>query len=94
MVQMLLQNSTADSTVQRCIEPGGMVVQKSGPKTSAMIEADESWTLDELLKQADYVMPGVPVLFIVAKGGAFYERAKMFDPYSWTPPKDSPAAEP
>ena len=58
-----------------------------------MIEADENWTLGELLKQPDYVMPGVPMLFVVAKGGAFYERAKTFDPCSWTPSKDSPATE-
>lgn len=71
-----------------------MLLQKAGPKASTMVEADANWTLGELLKRSDYVMPGVPVLFIVAKGGDFYDRAKSFDPYSWTPTRDSPAREP
>jgi hypothetical protein len=59
-----------------------------------MVEADENYTLAELLKRPDYVMPGVPLLFIVAKGGSFHKRVKKFDPYSWVPDKNSPAAEP
>jgi hypothetical protein len=69
-------------------------VQKVGPKVSAMVEVDENWTLGELLQREDYVMPTVPVLFVVAKGGAFFKRAKAFDPYNWVATKKSPASEP
>lgn len=56
-------------------------VQKYGPRTSAMVPVAEEWTFAELLARPDHVMPGIPVLFVVAAGTAFHDRfLKSFDP--------------
>lgn len=34
----------------------------------------EDVTLGQLLSKADYVVPGVPVVFVVARGTAYYDR--------------------
>jgi hypothetical protein len=45
-----------------------------------MKPVDPTWTFLQLLQQLDHVMPGVPVLWVVAEGSAFQEEfLKRFD---------------
>lgn len=56
-------------------------MQKYGPRTSAMVAVEEEWTFAQLLARPDHVMPGIPVLFVVAHGTAFHDRfLQSFDP--------------
>ena len=48
--------------------------QRYGPKASRWCKVDESSLLGELLSQPDYVIPGIPVFFIVSKGSDYRER--------------------
>jgi hypothetical protein len=48
-----------------------------------MVEVEPSWTLQKLLQQPDYFMPGIPVLFVVARDTPFYARfLQSFDPHA------------
>lgn len=47
-----------------------------------MVPVPEDITLAELLARPDHIMPGIPVLFVVPHGTAFYDRfVKSFDPH-------------
>eukprot|EP00892_Ulva_mutabilis_P003530 jgi/Ulvmu1/1549/UM110_0012.1 len=77
-----------EGQIVECLQeqfPSGYVesgCQKYGPKTSAMVPVPEDITFAELLTRPDHVMPGVPVLFVVPHGTAFYDRfLKSFDPH-------------
>jgi hypothetical protein len=39
-----------------------------------MLRVEESCTFAKLLRREEHVMPGMPVLFVVARGTPFYER--------------------
>lgn len=41
----------------------------------------QSQTLGEILSHADYVVPGIPVFFVVSKGSQFAERFLSEDSY-------------
>jgi hypothetical protein len=45
-----------------------------GDKAAKWQLVDENLTLIDLMKKQDYVVPGVPLLFIVAKGTEYRER--------------------
>ena len=48
--------------------------QRYGPKAAKWQQVREASLLGELLSQPDYVIPGVPVFFVVAKGTDYRER--------------------
>lgn len=48
--------------------------QRYGPKASSWQLADETLLLGEILSKPEYVIPGVPVFFVVAKGTDYRER--------------------
>lgn len=48
--------------------------QRYGPHASKWRKVDESKLLGELLSQPDYVIPGIPVFFIVSKRTDYRER--------------------
>ena len=48
--------------------------QRYGLKAATWRPVQEQQTLGDLLAQPDYVVPGVPVLFVTAKGTEFRER--------------------
>lgn len=45
-----------------------------GAKSAQWVRVNEADALGELLQRADFVIPGIPVLFAVAKGTEFRER--------------------
>lgn len=48
--------------------------QRYGPRASKWCKVDESRLLGEFLSQPDYVIPGIPVFFVVSKGSEYRER--------------------
>ena len=48
--------------------------QKYGSKASKPIRVKETSTLAEILQKEDYIIPGVPVFFVLAKGTLFRDR--------------------
>ena len=57
----------------------GQGVEEEGPrmygdKAAAWVRVPESTTLGQLLARPDYVVPGIPVIFVVARGTAYRER--------------------
>lgn len=48
--------------------------QRYGKNASGWVKLRQSITLGEALSRPDYVVPGVPVFFVVAKGTAYRER--------------------
>ena len=48
--------------------------QRYGPKASQWRQLRETSLLGEVLSRADYVIPGIPVFFVVAKGSQYRER--------------------
>ena len=48
--------------------------QRYGSKAADWQRVREQQTLGSLLSRADYVVPGVPLLFVTAKGTDFRER--------------------
>lgn len=48
--------------------------QRYGPCASKWCRVKESKLLGELLSQPDYVIPGIPVFFIVSRGTDYRER--------------------
>ena len=48
--------------------------QRYGKDRSGWVRLKQSSTLAEALQRRDYVVPGVPVFFVVAKGTAYRER--------------------
>ena len=47
---------------------------KYGETATRPIKVKQSHTLAEILSFADYIVPGVPVFFILAKGSIFREK--------------------
>lgn len=47
------------------------------------IKVNEKKTLHDILRQADYIIPGIPVFFVVSNKSRFY---KEFRAGKWTPP--------
>ncbi|GFH20093.1 structural maintenance of chromosomes protein, partial [Haematococcus lacustris] len=45
-----------------------------GANASKWVVCRESWTVRELLSRPDHVVPGVPLLFALAKGSAYRQR--------------------
>ena len=45
-----------------------------GPRAARWVPVKEHAALHEVLRSPDYVIPGVPVFFVVAAGTAFRER--------------------
>eukprot|EP00884_Botryococcus_braunii_P014826 jgi/Botrbrau1/23344/Bobra.0051s0004.1 len=45
-----------------------------GPKSARLKGVDESCSLADVLRQEDYVMPGIPVFFLLAEGTPFMQR--------------------
>lgn len=48
--------------------------QRYGPKAAKWQQVKERSLLGELLSKPDYIIPGVPVFFVVAKGTDYRER--------------------
>lgn len=48
--------------------------QRYGKDSSGWVRLKQSSTLGEALSRPDYVVPGVPVFFVVAKGTEYRER--------------------
>eukprot|EP00891_Asterochloris_glomerata_P002794 jgi/Astpho2/2794/gw1.00050.278.1_t len=48
--------------------------QRYGPKAARWVQVTEAELLGEVLSRSDYVIPGVPVFFVVATGSRFRER--------------------
>ena len=45
-----------------------------GPQAANWHKIEEQHTLGWLLSQSDYVIPGIPVLFVTAQGSDFRDR--------------------
>lgn len=45
-----------------------------GPKSARLKQVEETHTLAEVLRQSDYVVPGIPVFFLLAAGTPFLQR--------------------
>ena len=48
--------------------------QRYGPKASKWCRVSEKLWLGEVLAKPDYVIPGIPVFFVVSKGSDYRER--------------------
>jgi len=48
--------------------------KRTGESKSGWVRVDETLALGEILQNPDYVIPGVPVFFVVAKGTEFRQR--------------------
>ena len=48
--------------------------QRYGPKAASWHRVEEQHNLGWLLSQPDYVIPGIPLLFVTAQGTDFRER--------------------
>ncbi|KAA6430080.1 MAG: hypothetical protein FRX49_00511 [Trebouxia sp. A1-2] len=48
--------------------------QRYGPKASKWCQVSENLLLGEVLAKPDYVIPGIPVFFVVSKGSNYRER--------------------
>ena len=48
--------------------------QRYGPKAARWVKVPDAELLGEVLSRPDYVVPGVPVFFVVATGTHFRER--------------------
>lgn len=48
--------------------------RRYGPRAARWVPVQEHATLRDVLRTPDYVIPGVPVFFVVAAGTAFRER--------------------
>lgn len=48
--------------------------QRYGPRASRWCRVDEASLLGEVLSLSDYVIPGIPVFFVVPKGSEYRER--------------------
>ena len=48
--------------------------QRYGPQAADWQRVRQQQTLGSLLSQGDYVVPGVPLLFVTARGTEFRER--------------------
>ncbi len=48
--------------------------QRYGNDRAGWIQIPEDRTLAEILSQPDYVVPGIPLFFVTARGNAYRER--------------------
>lgn len=48
--------------------------ERYGPRAAGWVRVDEGWTLGEMLAREDHVAPGIPVMFVLAKGTPFRVR--------------------
>ena len=48
--------------------------QRYGPKASKWCRVSEKLLLGEVLAKPDYVIPGIPVFFVVSKGSDYRKR--------------------
>ena len=55
----------------RVVEEGP---SRYGPTAAKWIRVNEEWSLGELLSQPDHVAPGIPVMFVLAKGTPFKQQ--------------------
>ncbi|KAL7172670.1 hypothetical protein ACSBR2_032198 [Camellia fascicularis] len=56
----------------------------AGRGPSKWVKVNEKRTLYDVLKEPDFVIPGIPVFYIVSKSSSFY---KDFRAGKWTPPR-------
>ncbi|GMP90529.1 hypothetical protein CsSME_00041614 [Camellia sinensis var. sinensis] len=56
----------------------------AGRGPSKWVKVNEKRTLYDVLKELDFVIPGIPVFYIVSKSSSFY---KDFRAGKWTPPR-------
>jgi len=48
--------------------------KRYGPGAPQWVEVKEHWTLKELLSKPDYIVPGAPLLWVVARGSDYHKR--------------------
>ena len=60
-----------------------MAPQRYGPHAARWVRAREQAMLSELLAAPDFVMPGVPVFFVVAQGTVYRDRFLASDDFDF-----------
>lgn len=48
--------------------------QRYGPNAAGWVRVREGWTLRDVLGRPDHIIPGIPALFVLAKGTDFRQR--------------------
>ncbi|KAF5838388.1 hypothetical protein DUNSADRAFT_2924 [Dunaliella salina] len=48
--------------------------KRYGPGAPQWVEVNEQWTLQDLLSRPDYIVPGAPLLWVVARGSDYHKR--------------------
>ncbi|XP_020275741.1 tetratricopeptide repeat protein 4 homolog [Asparagus officinalis] len=82
ILQHLLEGTVASLAEDLCDEEeaGRQTLSKGSGK---WIKVNEKKTLQAILRQPDYIIPGIPVFFVVSSKSRFY---KEFKAGKWTPP--------
>lgn len=83
ILQYFLEGSVA-SNAGVCDEENDEVKNACSIDSSVKwIKVNEKKTLNDILRQSDYIIPGIPVFFVVSTKSRFY---KEFRAGKWTPP--------
>ncbi|KAI3438195.1 hypothetical protein D9Q98_000632 [Chlorella vulgaris] len=48
--------------------------QRYGPNAAGWVRVEEQWTLRDILDRPDHIIPGIPALFVLAKGTDFRQQ--------------------